>query len=253
MRYYVYALIESKHTPDLSGLVAVGNPDTALKLVAIGDIAAIVSEFELDEIISTRRHMLTHTKVLENVMLQCSILPFSFGTIVDGIAKINALIEGHQRRLSADLKALDGYIEVGVKVTWNEDKIFKEIMQESAEISRAAAQLKTRPAAETYYARIDLGREIETQMKSKKAVEGAKLIERLSAFVDLKVIKEPKAEMVILDAAFLVRANKEAALINELEAIDRENPERLTFKLVAPVPPYNFVSLKLNVQNQIAA
>ena len=126
-------------------------------------------------------------------------------------------------------------------------------MSDNAEIARTAAQLKTRPATETYYARIDLGREIENQMKIKKQAEGKKLAERLSAFVDMKVLKEAVAEMVVLDAAFLIRSEKEAALLKELEAIDAENPGRLTFKVISPVPPYNFVSLKLDVSEKMAA
>jgi len=253
MRLYLYALIDNKHTPDLSEIKVVANPEGRLSKISLGEIAAIVSDIDVDELMSTRRHMLCHTKVLETVMQHCSILPFSFGTIVDDMAALSDLIEGHHQRLVADLNALEGYIEVGIRATWNESLIFNEIIEENTDLERLAAQIKTRPVAETYHARIDLGREVEARMKAKKEVEANELSERLSRITGQVVTRVPGSDMVVLDNAYLIKAVNEHKLISELEAIDAENKNRFTFKVLSPVPPYNFVSLKLETNSKMAA
>ena len=50
---------------------------------------------------------------------------------------------------------------------------------------------------------------------------------------------------MIVNGAFLVDRAKTDDLDRLVEAMDAEGAERLLFKLVGPVPPYNFVNLDL--------
>ncbi len=243
-RFYMYALVKNEAEATFEHVKPVGNPDASLRWIPVGKVAAIVSDIDEDEIMSTRRNMLTHTKALEEIMQDRAILPFSFGTIVDDVAAVEQLIHGQENRLLADLNSLDGYIEVGVRATWDETVIFREIVETNADLRRLADQIKTRPATETYYDRIELGRQVEAVVKTKREAESQSLAALLGAIATKSKIHDSTADMVVLDAAFLVEVSREKELFAVLEDAERKNPDRFAFKYLSPVPPYNFVSLK---------
>ena len=252
-KLYLYALVRNDGEISLPHIAPVGNPDGAISWFGLGKIAAVVSETDQDEIMSTRRNMLIHTKVLEEVMVSHAILPFSFGTIVDDIAALETLIRGQESRLLADLQGLTDMVEVGIRATWDETVIFREIVQDSLELRRLAEQIKTRPANETYYDRIELGRQVEVIIKAKRDAESKSLIAQLSAIAAKSKIHSSSAEMVVVDGAFLVEASREKELLAVLEAAESRSPDRFAFKYLAPVPPYNFVALKFTAPNAQAA
>jgi hypothetical protein len=251
-KLYAYALIKHDPRADLSHVKPVAMPEAHVFCLPLGKLAAVVSEIDQDEIMSTRRNMLTHTKALEDIMNIGAILPFSFGTIVEDAAALEALVRGQESRLLADLAALDGFIEVGVRATWDETIIFKEIVEESPQLRRLAEQIKTRPATETYYDRIELGRQVEAIMKAKRDAEARDLTEKLSAIATKSKILNSSSEMIVLEGAFLVAAAREKELLGVLEEAERKSPDRFSFKYLSPVPPYNFVSLKF-AASQLAA
>ncbi|MGL4488042.1 MAG: GvpL/GvpF family gas vesicle protein [Rhizobiaceae bacterium] len=243
-KYYMYALVKNEAQAAFEHVKPVSNPEAALRWISVGKVAAIVSDVDQDEIMSTRRNMLTHTKALEEIMQDRAILPFSFGTIVDDVAAIEQLIASQEQRLVADLNGLEGFVEVGVRATWDETVIFREIVETNGDLRRLADQIKTRPATETYYDRIELGRQVEAIVKTKREAESKNLAALLGAIATKSKIHESSADMVVLDAAFLVEVAREKELFAVLEDAERKNPDRFAFKYLSPVPPYNFVALK---------
>jgi hypothetical protein len=252
-KFYLYAILKNHAQTAFDHVTAVGNPEGVLQWISIGKIAAIVSDIDGDEIMSTRRNMLTHTKALEEVMQGRAILPFSFGTIVDDLAAIEDLVKGQENRLLTDLDGLEGHIEVGVRATWDETVIFREIVETNANLRRLADQIKTRSATETYYDRIELGRQVEEVMKAKREAESKALAAKLGAIAAKSKIHDSNADMIVLDAAYLVEAGREKELYAVLEEAESKNPDRFAFKYLAPVPPYNFVALKFRAKQAKAA
>jgi len=51
---------------------------------------------------------------------------------------------------------------------------------------------------------------------------------------------------MVLNGAFLVDAAKESDFDEAVQSLDQDFGDRLMFKYVGPVPPYNFVNIVVN-------
>jgi hypothetical protein len=242
---YVYAITRAG-VPIPEGLPCVSNPEASLSLLPLGKLAAIVSPIHESEIMAARRHMMLHTKVVEAAMAQATILPMRFGIIVDDIDSILRSVMPKEADLLAMLDSLDDRIEAGIRASWNEAILYKEIVAARPDIARSAEALaKVNPTA-AYYDRIELGREVDSAMAVKRFEERKALVARLMPFVMKRVDLPEGDDMNVMNVAFLVDRAREADLIAAVEAIDREENDRLKLKVVTPAPVYNFVKLRLD-------
>jgi hypothetical protein len=56
-------------------------------------------------------------------------------------------------------------------------------------------------------------------------------------------------ERMIVNAAFLVERAREAEMDAAIRALDAQQTQRVLFRYVGPVPPYNFVYLVIHWNN----
>jgi hypothetical protein len=241
---YVYAITRAG-VPIPEGLPCVSNPDASLSLLQMGKLAAIVSPIEDSEIMAARRHMMLHTKIVEAAMDKATILPMRFGIIVDDVTSILKSVMPKEADILSMLEGLDGRIEAGIRASWNEAILYKEIVAARPDIARSAEALaKVNPTA-AYYDRIELGRQVDSAMAVKRFEEKKALVERLMPYA-LKRVDLPEGDdMNVMNIALLVERAREAEMIAAVEAIDREENDRLKLKVVTPAPVYNFVRLRL--------
>jgi hypothetical protein len=192
----------------------------------------------------SRRNMMAHTLVLEEVMQEFAILPVRFGTVAPGAEAIQEKVL--KRRLGEFhglLNELEDRVELGLKAFWYEQGIFQEIVEENATIRRLRDALMDRPAEETYHQRIRLGEMIEAAMWRKRDEDAEKILARLRPLVretrDSKIL----TDRMVLNVAFLVDRSRQPAFDEAVRKLDEEMSRRLVFKYVGPVPPYNFVNI----------
>jgi hypothetical protein len=242
---YVYAIARAGASIP-SGLACVGNPSATLEIHTFGKLSAIVSAIDDAEIMAARRHMLTHTKALEAVMADTVILPMRFGIIVDDPAAIARSITPKETDLLAMLETLDGRIEAGIRASWNEAVLYKEIVATRPDIARRAEALARLNPTAAYYDRIELGREVDSAMAVKRFEEKKALMARLTPFAVNRVDLPEGDDMNVMNVALLVDRAREADLIAAVEGIDRDEGDRLNLKVVSPAPVYNFVKLRLD-------
>ncbi|GAA4306269.1 hypothetical protein GCM10023178_73280 [Actinomadura luteofluorescens] len=53
--------------------------------------------------------------------------------------------------------------------------------------------------------------------------------------------KTPAREEDVLDASFLVRADRRAAFEEAVEKLGQQHGDRIRIRLIGPLPPYDFV------------
>jgi hypothetical protein len=244
---YVYAIARAGLAAP-QGLACVGDPDGVLEMLDIGPVAALVSRIEEPEVMAARRHMMAHTKVLEAAMARMTLLPMRFGVIVDGRANIEAALAPKTDDLLRLLADLDDRIEAGVWASWSEAVLYREIVAARPDIARRAEALaKTNPTA-AYYDRIELGREVDSAMAVKRFEEKKALMARLMPFAVRRADLKDSDDMNVMNVALLVDRAREGEMIAAIEAIDREESERLRIKVVSPAPVYNFVKLRIEFE-----
>jgi hypothetical protein len=241
---YIYA-IAGKGAEPPTGVAPVGDPEAAVSTRDIGGVSALVSPISEPEVMAARRHMLAHTRVIEAAMEKATLLPMRFGVIVDGAASIAAALSPKENDLLALLADLDGCVEAGIKASWNDAVLYREIVAARPDIARRAEALaKLNPTA-AYYDRIELGREVDSAMAVKRFEEKKALMARLKPLAIRHADLPESDDMSVMNVALLIRREREADVIAAIEAIDREEGDRLQLKIVTPAPVYNFVKLRL--------
>jgi hypothetical protein len=179
-------------------------------------------------------------------MQQHTVLPVRFGIVApDADAIIRQLTGPRAAALHAALDQLNGKIELGLKAFWFEEVIFAEIVAANPAIRELRDSLAGRSADETYYERIKLGELIEDDMRRRREADADQILDRLRPIAEECRVSPPITDRMVVNAAFLLEREAEAVLEAAINELDAELGKRMMFKLVGPVPPYNFVNVTI--------
>jgi len=242
---YVYCVIRSPK-PRQFATLGIGERGDIVHTVHFDNLAAVVSDSPIIEYEQSRRNMMAHTLVLEEVMQELIILPVRFGTVAP-VPSEEAIRERVLKRRFGELHGLlqhmEGRVELGLKAFWYEGVIFQEIVAENLSIQRLRDSLNGRRPEETYYERIRLGEMVEKAMDNKRVEDSERILDRLRPLVHRTRKNDIITDRMVLNSAFLLDAPAQPEFDAAVQSLDDEMGKRLIFKYVGPVPPYNFVEL----------
>lgn len=213
--------------------------------VTQGKLAGVVSDSEIKEYFLTRENLLIHQKVIEEVSKQYSALPISFGTVAANTEEVKEkILKPRERELQDLLENIDGKIELGLKALWID---MKSVFQEIAENSPTIRNLK-KSKNTSYQQRISAGELVGKLFEEKREIEKKQILEPLIKIAE--DLKENKilGEDMILNAAFLVKKTKEKEFDKVVQTIGKKLDGRIKFMYVGPMPPFNFIELRLSNQ-----
>jgi hypothetical protein len=240
---YMYCIIRCSEPRQFTTL-GIGERGDIVHTTHFKDLAVVVSDSPMIEYESRRRNMMAHTKVLEEVMQEFTILPVRFGTIAPSVEAIQEkLLKRRFGEFHGLLQEMESRVELGLKAFWYEDIIFNEIVEDNPPIRRLRDSLMGRPSEETYYERIRLGEMIEAAMWKKRDEDAEKILTLLRPLVYKTRANKVVMDRMVLNAAFLVKEARQAEFDAAVDKLDEEMGKRLIFKYVGPVPPYNFVNI----------
>ena len=240
---YVYGIVRGREHPRFEAR-AIGDEGSDVYTVHEGDLAAVVSDSSSTEYESSRRNMMAHTVVLEEVMRNFTLLPVRFSTVA---ADVDAIKEKLLRRRAVELRTLladmESRVEVGLKAFWREGVVFREIVDENAAIRRLRDSLEGRSIDETHYDRIRLGELVDEAMWKKRDSDAERILSSLRSIAVRSRGHKVVTDRMVLNAAFLVDHSRQEAFDAAVTALDESSGDRMVFKYVGPVPPYNFVNI----------
>jgi hypothetical protein len=240
---YFYCVIRSPEPRELTTR-GIGERGDKVYTVHYKDLAAVVSDSPTAEYDSSRRNMMAHTAVLEEVMAEFTILPVRFGIVAPNEHAIREqMLKRRYNEFDRLLRGMDGRVELGLKTFWYEDVVLREIVDEQPTVRQLRDGLVGRPTEETYYERIRLGELVEKAMYQKRDGDAAYLLNRLRPLAyDIRVNKVI-TERMVLNAAFLVEREREPEFDQTIRRMDAELGQRMLFKYIGSAPPYNFVNI----------
>ncbi len=247
-RQYLYCFYRGDQ-PETFTSKGMGERGDQVGTIHYKDLSAVVSTSPEGEYDSSRRHMLNHTKVLEEVMERHSILPVRFNTISPDRPMLERLLVARYDELMSELERMDGKIEMGVKALWYEGIVFQEILAERTDIRHLRDSLQGKAPEKSYYERIRLGELVEEAVRQKRSMDEDMILTTLSPFAVQFRANEIFGERMIVNAAFLVERSREPEMDEAIRVLDAAQTQRVLFRYVGPVPPYNFVSLIIHWNN----
>ena len=239
--HYLYCVVQGEQeiVTEQTGVV-----DTAVYGINHNGLTAVISDVPEASYEQTRHNMLAHTRIQEEVLAHHELLPVRFNTIAPHKQVIydKLLIARHEEMMGL-FQMVAGRIELGIKAYWYEERLFTDVLAENEAIRTLRDQLQGTSEAESYYERIRLGEMIETAVAEKRERERSQILDKLVPLADKHRLSHIGTERMVVNAAFLLPRAREQVFDTAVDELDQALGQRMKFKYIGPVPPYNFVNL----------
>ena len=242
---YVYCIIRANE-PLRFGPIGIGADPAEVHTVNFREIAAVVSDTPIEVHDPTRENVLAHERVNESVMRQHTVIPMSFGTMFKTRDDIIELLRSAYDAFHDVLVKMEDKLEFGLKVLWDRDVILREIEAEDEDVRRLKNEISSQKGS-TYFARVQYGRLVDSALQGRSERYVADIFDQLRETSVASRANKPIGDKMIMNAAFLVSRDKEAAFDARVKEIGAEY-DKLTFKYTGPWPPYNFVNIRLKLE-----
>jgi Gas vesicle synthesis protein GvpL/GvpF len=244
---YVYCIIETA-APRSFGAMGIGGRGDDVYTIQHGGLAAVVSNTPLVVYDPTRENVFAHEQVNEAVMREFTVLPMAFGALFRTDDDIIELIRGTYDALRDVLAKMEGKVEFGLKVNWDRDKVTAQLEETNDEIRHLKEQITQRTTGSTYFARMQLGRLIETALTDQADAYIREVYSQLRDTAVASRANKPIGDRMIMNAAFLIERDREAEFDQKVKEIASKYEDKLSFRYTGPWPPYNFVHIRLKLE-----
>ena len=246
---YVYCIIESGE-PRTFGRIGIGGRGDEVFTVHYRDLAAVVSRAPLVVYDPTRENALTHEHVQEVVMNEHGFtpVPMSFGTLFKTENDTIEFLKDTYDALRDVLLKMKDKLEFGLKVNWDREEVLREIEDQNEEIRRLKGEIQTNTQSSTYFARMQLGRLVEQALADKSDAYVREIYDHLRDAAIASRSNKVIGDKMIMNAAFLVARDKQDQFDQRVHEIGKRYEGKLSFKYTGPWPPYNFVTIRLQLE-----
>ncbi len=239
---YIYCIIEANQ-PCSFGPLGIGERSDELYTICFNNIAAVVSNSPIIKYSISRDNMLVHERAIEEVMKEHTVLPVRFATIAEDEEKVKKILEIEHDRFVDLLKDMEGKKELGLKAIFKEEIIYKDILERYEDIRILKERIALLSLESTYYQRMEIGRMVEAALQAEKEICKKDILDTLSPLAEEIKLNNTYGELMIINAAFLVSKDREAEFDQKVHELDVQYGDKIKFKYVGTLPPFNFVNL----------
>jgi hypothetical protein len=237
---YLYGIIEE---PQFKKFEITGLEGSAVYTLNFRDLAAVVSDSGLTEIDPTRKNVLAHTLVQDDLLKKYTFIPMGFGMVAASEASVLSLLEKNYAGLTSEIKRLAGKIEVEVKIFWDDKALAQENQQL---INKVQTRVKaTSNTSEAQRLLTDAGMQIEKIVSGWKTKYGEQIYASLKKMAVDSRLNSCSGIKMLLNASFLIERDSENQFVQQVRDLDSKYEGNMNFKYIGPLSPYNFVNLKL--------
>ncbi|NQS89538.1 GvpL/GvpF family gas vesicle protein [Patescibacteria group bacterium] len=239
---YIYCIIDSSASQSF-GPLGIGGRDDEVYTIPFKDISVVVSNSPIKKYPVSRENTLAHEKAIEEVMKEYTVLPVRYCTITETEEKVKRILEKEYDKFKGLLDGIRGKKELGLKAIFKEEVIYKDILENYGQIRALKEKVAALPPEKTYYQRMQIGEMVEKALEEKKEKHKEQILDVLEPLADEVKVNYPYGERMILSAAFLVDKAKEAEFDRNIHKLYEEFGDKIKFKYVGTIPPFNFVNL----------
>lgn len=244
---YVYSIIECAE-PRTFGKIGIGARGDDVYTVHYKDLAAVVSRTPLVVYDPTRENVLAHEHVNEVIIEQgFTPVPMSFGTLFKTEKDIVEFLEDTYSDLRDVLVKMKDKLEFGLRVNWAREEVLADIEREDEGIRRLKEEI-SKSQQSTYFARMQLGRLVEQALAERSDAYVRDIYEYLRDAAIASRSNKPIGDKMIMNAAFLVERERADVFDQKVQDIAQRYEGKLSFRYTGPWPPYNFVTIRLQLE-----
>ncbi|PJF08883.1 GvpL/GvpF family gas vesicle protein [Pseudorhodobacter sp. MZDSW-24AT] len=245
---YLYALIEDPLPGFKATLQSLTGLQGRVQLHPIGPWQLVFSEHGKDAILPKRPDLLTHTRVLEQLMPFGTQLPARFGMAVEDIGAVERMIRAKSALLAEQFTRVRGCIELGIRIRFARPLALGATLADDARLIRERDRLaRLGPDAQLAWA--EFGGKLADRLDRRRGAAQQALCRKLLPLCRAHVLRVPEEDVEVLRAEFLLPAEGQSAFLTAVEEaaaqLDFAPGAAPEIKAVGPVPVYNFVRLNL--------
>ena len=244
---YIYCIIASNYDYNF-GPIGIGEQGNMVTTIGFEGLCMVVSEHTLNKFVVNPENMLTHQKVIEEVMKEFnSVIPVRFGTIAAAPDEIRNLLQRRYSEFSELLRAFENKVEFNVKGLWkNMEVIFREIDTENAEVQNIRKEVEQEPNPDLKKEKmVCAGQVVKKALEQKKEQEAFNILESFRRVVFDYKQNKTTGDSMFMNIAFLVNNGREKEIDNIMSDLGDRYKDRIDFIYTAPLPIFNFVDLKI--------
>lgn len=247
---YLYCVIKEEQPKEFN---ISGQNGKEVHTVNAGDLALVVSDTSQRDFSFIKQHLTSHQQVIEQIMDNgYDVLPVRFNTVADSEQDLKQkVLKAKREKLLEAFPIVEGRVELGLRAFWKDmPSVFEEVTAENPKIQKAK---KKAQQSSSRMKIAGVGELVQKAVDAKRENEASRIVTPLKELAadfkerELKRQKEVTKDSMILSYAFLVDKEKEQQFDKKVEALTEENKERIKFKYLGPIPPFNFVELSLKV------
>lgn len=260
--YYLYAVAQARgdaHELPEAGML----PDAPVQSIQHRELIAIVSPVPaaqfgpaalagyLRESEWARERILSHQRVLSELLPRYALLPCAFCTLYTDADGIRTMLDTHAQALADGLAAVAGATEWGVKIFCSRPALIEWIATTAPELAADREAIARSSGGAGYLLRKRLAHAAEQLVPAigQACVQASH--ERLGACARASAINPPqppevhgRAEEMALNAAYLVDDLDRHRLMAALDQLRASlGPRGFQLALTGPWPPYSFAAL----------
>lgn len=225
-----------------------GLTDSGVRLIPHRDLVAIVGDANQEHYQASRRNIKAHEEVIEEVMEGSDVVPLRFGEVAPDDQEVRRmLLEKQYEGLIERLDRVHDRVELALRVSFDEAKLFDELRTTHANLVSAGQQ------AASYEDRVTLGQNVAREIETKCKLAAEKILDELRPLAVDVTVGEPTTDLMILNAAFLVDRSRLDEFDNRVRALGEREAGRQQFRYVGPLPPYSFVGLHIPAEAEAEA
>ncbi len=244
---YIYCVIGTNGLSERFGTLGIGGRGDELYTIYFQDIGAVVSNSPIKKYPVSSENALSHEKAIEEVMKYHTVLPVRYCTIAEDEEKVKKILEKEYDKFKNLLKNISGKKELGLKAIFKE-VIYNDIVDKYEYIKRLKEKITGKPPETTYYLRMEIGKMVERALEREKEKYKDEMLNTLRLLSEEMKINNTYGERMILNAAFLIKKDKEAEFDLKVNELVERHDDKIRFKYVGPLPPFNFVNLVINTE-----
>jgi DnaJ-domain-containing protein 1 len=186
------------------------------------------------------RHLLDHQRVIEDVMHSRSVIPFRFGSIARTEKEVRQILIRGYSFFKSLLPWVGERVELELAAIWDKENIFKVLYEEEAEIQLFQKNIGTKPEEEAVLEKIKLGKLVRQCLLKKRVSSREQIFSKLKECSESYCDHEVKDDIMILNAAFLLRKEMEKEFDRQVRLLDEAFLGKVSFKVIGPLPLYSF-------------
>jgi hypothetical protein len=244
-RSYLYGVTSAAHAPDPP---PPGVAEGHVRLLRHDGLAAVVSDYRGDDVRELPREtllrcLLAHQRVLEHVVGADDVLPVEFGSLFADDGEVLEVLAHCRDGMDSQLRSVSGWVEVEVAATWDVERELRDLA--AGGLISGAREAIAGAGEPSLDDRVQLGRLVKRELDGLRRRYRDRVLDALRPAVLDVAPNALVTDQMVVNVAALVDRGRRPDLEARVDELDRELGPRLRFRLLGPMPPYTFSTVRV--------